>query len=168
MRVDDLTALKLDPALRECGLHVRPLHYAMTQLEGKLPLSAALWPELDDETVADIDQLLFRYAKLQDAMGLRLFPAILMLGAEWRDEETFIDKLDRLEKLGALPSAERWNELRLIRNRMTHEYPDAPEQNAENLNQVHSSIPDLEAALSQATSFAKALAARITGQDRTA
>ena len=36
MRVDDLTALKLDPALRECDLHLRRLHYALTQLQPAL------------------------------------------------------------------------------------------------------------------------------------
>jgi hypothetical protein len=89
-----------------------------------------------------------------------LFPAILLLGGEWRDDETFIDKLNRLEKLGVNPSDE-WMECRQIRNRMTHEYPDAPEQNANNLNRVVASIPTLEAALDQAERSAKALAARI-------
>jgi len=116
---------------------------------------------MDDETVADVDQLLFRYNKLQDAMGQRLFPAILMLGGDWSEDQTFLDKLDLLEKLGAISSAEQWNELRAIRNKLTHEYPDAPELNAANLNRVVDSIEALRATLDQAADFARRLVERI-------
>lgn len=160
MTPSEIISFKLKPALKECRLHQHRLDYASRQLAGQFPLSAEHWTRLDEETVATIDQLLFRYSKLQDAMGLRLFPAILHLGGDWRDEETFIDKLNRLEKIGAIPSAETWNTLRVIRNRMTHEYPDAPEQNATNLNRVVVSITDLAATLDQAERFALELASR--------
>jgi len=164
MSPDEIIALKLEPAVKECRLHQRRIDYALGQLRHKLPVTASQWENLDDETVADIDQLLFRYNKLQDAMGQRLFPAILHLGAEWHDDETFIDKLNRLEKIGAIPSAEQWNEIRIIRNRMTHEYPDAPEVNAENLQRVVDSINGLKATLAQAQEHARRLAARVLGR----
>jgi hypothetical protein len=162
VKLEEVIEFKFQPALKECHLHQRRLHYALSQLSGKLPLTAEQWPGLEDETVADIDQLLFRYNKLQDAMGQRLFPAILMMGAEWQDDQTFMDRLNRLEKLGAIPSADQWNEIRVIRNRMTHEYPDAPEQNADNLNQVVESITRLKQALTQAEAYAKALITRLS------
>ncbi len=167
MNAHEIIQLKLEPALKECLLHQRRLDYALGKLGSRAPMTADAWLSLDNETVATIDQLLFRYNKLQDAMGQRLFPAVLMLGAEWRDEETFLDKLDRLEKLGAIPSAEQWNEIRVIRNRMTHEYPDAPDQNANNLNQVLESISGLKNTLSQIESYAKALADRVESKTRT-
>ena len=34
-----------------------------------------------------------------------------------------LDKLNRLEKLGFLGSVEHWQSLRVIRNRLTHDYP---------------------------------------------
>lgn len=163
MKLDEIIELRLEPALKECQLHQRRMDYALGRLGGMLPLTAEQWESLDDETVTTIDQLLFRYNKFQDAMGQRLFPAILMLGGEWRDDETFIDKLNRLEKFHAIPSAEQWNEIRLIRNRMTHEYPDAPEQNARNLNQVADSTVELKAALAQAKKYSQDLVARILG-----
>lgn len=161
MKPKEILAWKLDPALRECRLHERRLDYALAQLNGQLPLTAEQWSTLDDETVADIDQLLFRYNKLQDAMGQRLFPAILMLGGDWQDDDTFLDRLNLLEKRGAIPSAERWNELRAIRNQMTHEYPDAPELNAANLNRVVDSIESVRPTLDQAEEFARKLAERL-------
>lgn len=160
----EIIELKLEPALKECQLHQRRIDYALGQLQSRLPVTASQWENLDDETVADIDQLLFRYNKLQDAMGQRLFPAILHLGAEWHDDETFIDKLNRLEKIGAIPSAAQWNEIRVIRNRMTHEYPDAPQYNAENLQRVVDSISSLKATLVQAQEHARNLATRVLGR----
>jgi hypothetical protein len=162
MKTQEIIALKLEPALKECKLHQRRLEYALEQLRGKFPLTAATWQNLDDETIADIDQLLFRYNKLQDAMGQRLFPAVLAIGAEWHDDEAFIDKLNRLEKLGAIPSADQWNEIRQIRNRMTHEYPDAPEYNANNVNRVVDSLSALKSTLAQVENYARDLAARIS------
>ena len=161
MKPREILDWKLEPALRECRLHERRLAYALGQLAGKLPVTAEHWADMDDETVADVDQLLFRYNKLQDAMGQRLFPAILMLGGDWSEDQTFLDKLDLLEKLGAISSAEQWNELRAIRNKLTREYPDAPELNAANLNRVVDSIEALRATLDQAADFARRLVERV-------
>jgi hypothetical protein len=158
---NEIITLMLQPAVRECQLHKRRIDYALERLKGRFPLSGGDWQNLDDETVADIDQLLFRYSKLQDAVGQRLFPAILLLGGEFIDEETFIDKLNRLEKLGAIPSAEQWLQLRQIRNRMTHEYPDAPERNAQNVNQVVDSLTTLNTHLAAAEDFATRLSSRM-------
>jgi len=164
VRTPEIIALKLEPAINECRLHLRRLKYALGRLESKFPLTAREWQTLDDETVGDIDQLLFRYNKLQDAIGQRLFPAILNLGGEWREDEAFIDRLNRLEKIGAIPSADTWNEIRQIRNRLTHEYPDAPEHNAENVNRVFDSLDDLTGALDQAEGYAIDLASRVSSR----
>lgn len=161
MKPREILDWKLEPTLRECRLHERRMAYALGQLAGKLPVTAEQWADMDDETVADVDQLLFRYNKLQDAIGQRLFPAILMLGGDWSEDQTFLDKLDLLEKLGAISSAQQWNELRAIRNKLTHEYPDAPELNAANLNQVVDSIEALRATLDQAEEFARRLVERV-------
>ena len=45
-----------------------------------------------------------------------------------------LDKLNRLEKLGYLRSAEAWGNARSIRNKFAHDYPDDPEKNAALLN----------------------------------
>jgi len=39
-----------------------------------------------------------------------------------------IDRLNRLEQLGWLPSAEEWGALRKMRNEFTHEYPETVEE----------------------------------------
>ena len=45
-----------------------------------------------------------------------------------------LDKLNRLEKLGYLDSAETWQEIRATRNKFAHDYPDDGERNAALIN----------------------------------
>jgi uncharacterized protein with HEPN domain len=79
-------------------------------------------------------------------MGLRLFKFLLETLAEDVERMTWIDRLNRLEKITALPSATRWLELRQLRNKLTHEYEEETEQQAELLNLllgVHKEITDI-------------------------
>ena len=47
---------------------------------------------------------------------------------------TFDEKLNRLERIGAVPSAEEWKKLRVVRNALAHEYPDDPELRVSAIN----------------------------------
>ena len=155
MNLQETVQLKLVSALRECERHVKRLHYAAAQSRKLFPMNAKAYELLSDSEVAALDQMLFRFGKLQDAIGQRLLPAILLAGQEWRDNETFLDKLNRLEKLGVIPSANGWVALRELRNSATHEYPDEPEVNAANLNKIFEAISELEQNLTQARQFAE-------------
>ena len=77
---------------------------------------------MDEETIGFLDQFIFRFSKLQDLMGIRLFPFILEALAEPVSDKAFIDILNRLEKLEILDSAFDWIQLRKIRNDIAHEY----------------------------------------------
>jgi hypothetical protein len=72
------------------------------------------------------DQILYRFTKLQDAMGERLVPATLGWLREPHEDWPMRDRLDRLEKLGLL-DVDTWLQWRDVRNRLAHEYPDQPE-----------------------------------------
>ena len=144
MSLQDEPRSRLVDALRECRLHIRRIDHARKALPLEFPIAGADWQQLDDDAVGHIDQLLFRFGKLQDAMGRRLFPLVLKSLAELDQAEPFIDQLNRLEKFGLIPSARQWVEWRELRNQATHEYPEAPEQNAENLNLIVEALPRLE------------------------
>ncbi len=64
--------------------------------------------------------------KLQDTLGERLIPATLGMLAETFEDWPMRDRLDRLEKLGYV-DVESWLRWRELRNRLAHEYPDAPD-----------------------------------------
>jgi len=72
------------------------------------------------------DQILFRLSKLQDTLGERMVPATLLALAEPCEQWPMRDRLDRLEKLGYLDVIQ-WLGWRELRNRLSHEYPDAPD-----------------------------------------
>ncbi len=61
---------------------------------------------------------------------------ILNLLQENTQELTTLDCLNKLEKLGLLPNAKTWIEMRTIRNLVTHEYPDQPQIMAEQLDKI--------------------------------
>jgi len=77
-----------------------------------------------------------RFGKLQDCLGSKILPFLLKVLLE--DNETFtqIDMLNKLEKLGYIPSVAEWTTMREMRNHFTHEYPNQPEITAANLNEA--------------------------------
>ncbi len=80
---------------------------------------------LDDfDKVKVIDSLIFRFIKIQDLMGNKLFREVLDALGEYQSSMSMLDVLDRLEKSKLLNSAEQWMDFRNLRNVLTHEYPD--------------------------------------------
>ncbi len=97
------------------------------------------WEKIDEEVLSipekleTIDSFIFRFCKMQDTMGEKLFPLTLeALGEEIRNKP-FIDVLNRLERLEILPSVEEWKKLREFRNFLTHVYPWETEEIIKNI-----------------------------------
>jgi len=99
-----------------------------------LPITGERLEQMTDAQVQSLDQFILRFTKLQDAIGSRLFPAILQYLQEPYEERPMLDKLNRLEKLGYIQSAEAWQYLRNTRNKFANEYPDDQERNAALIN----------------------------------
>jgi len=84
---------------------------------------------LDDfDKVKVIDSFIFRFIKIQDLMGNKLFKEVLEALGEYQVSMSMLDVLDRLEQLELLKSAELWMDYRNLRNILTHEYPDNREE----------------------------------------
>ena len=117
-----------------CKTHAGRLHWAMTELAHKKPIDVGTIQKLTDMDLAIFDQFIARFSKLQDVMGAKLLPAVIELTHEEGELSTFIDKLNRLEKIGAIKSVDQWLKLREMRNQFSHDYPDDPEIQASLLN----------------------------------
>lgn len=137
--------------------------WAMEYFRVKLPLNPDELRRLDDEAIAVLDQFTTRFAKLQDTMGAKLFPAILELTREPGDFPAYLDKLDRLEKIGALPSADEWLEMREIRNAFAHDYPEDSEIQAATLNRAFVAAQRLVEILQHVNIFSQPYLARDHG-----
>lgn len=119
--------------LAECEIHAEVLNQGLMDIQKYLPLSAKA--KIDKDTLRILDQIAYCFAKLQDSMGEKVLPLILLLAQEpIAENATFVEKLNRLERIGAIPSAEEWKKLRVARNAIAHEYPDDPELRASAVN----------------------------------
>ncbi len=132
----DETRLRIRKYLDQCRKHKLRIEKASSKIRDIFPLSAPRYERLSDEEVEAIDQYLFRFAKLQDTLGSKLFRLIVSEYEEDIERMTLQDILHRLEKIGILEKAEIWQQLKAVRNEIAHQYDDIPEESAEALNCV--------------------------------
>lgn len=145
---------KLDAALGECLLHATILDEAMASLESVRPFDAQAVKSISGAIRRVLDQIACRFIKLQDILGERVLPGLLEVAGEpMRETATFQEKLRRLERLGAIPSADSWRLLREIRNQIAHEYPDAPAIQAAMLETLRNGARTLIQFLDQSQDF---------------
>ena len=131
---------KLLQAFETCAIHLKRMEFARSKVEAIIPLTREKYSRMDEEKISFLDQFIFRFSKLQDIMGGRLFPLTLEALAEPVSDKAFIDILNRLEKLGILDSAHSWVQLRRIRNEITHEYPASILEKIEGINMLFDSV----------------------------
>jgi len=94
----------------------------------QFPINQTLYQ--DKEKIKTIDAFIFRFIKLQDFMGDKLFKEVLKSVGEYKDNMALIDCLDKLEKLEIITQAQadQWMNYRTIRNKLTHEYSTNQEE----------------------------------------
>jgi len=76
--------------------------------------------EQNEQNSEMLDAFVSRFSRLQDTLGDKLLPAILKLNLETVGSQ--LDNVFRAEKLGWIESADKWIELRGLRNKLIHEY----------------------------------------------
>ncbi|MCF6266933.1 MAG: nucleotidyltransferase domain-containing protein [Desulfuromusa sp.] len=132
----NLAKIKITRYLSECDKHLQRIEEAYADIGPLLPLSVEQYKNLSKDEVQDIDQYLFRFAKLQDTLGDKLFRLILKEYEPSEELFPFIDMLNKLEKLGFINSAKEWMNLRKIRNEISHQYDDEPEEMTQAINNI--------------------------------
>jgi hypothetical protein len=131
-----ITSERLKTAIWETDRHTKALIHALQDWDKINTPTRIEEIEHNPELMRLTDQILFRFIKLQDAIGLRLLPATLAALQEPYEELSMQDRLNRLEKLDIL-NVDSWLRWREIRNRLTHEYPD---QNNLRLSNLYAAI----------------------------
>ena len=125
--------------LHECNQHRKRVLEAKSRLEVFMPLNVEKYANLESLMISVIDQMIFRFSKLQDTMGDKIFPAILELSGEDVKKMTFIDRLNRLEELGLLYKNE-WMSLRKDRNEIAHEYSFNQDEVVDSINIIYNRV----------------------------
>lgn len=112
----------INDTLEKINLHMSRAKLAKNEINGfKDKLDAEDFE--DFEKVKTIDSFIYRFIKVQDMMGDKLFRVFLDKIGEYKDNMSLLDVLDKLEKLGLLVESTRWMQYRSLRNKLTHEYP---------------------------------------------
>ncbi len=148
-----LSKEKLTQGIEEAFIHLKRLLFAGNSIKIFFPLTEEFMLNIDEESIQDLDQFVFRFMKLQDCIGQRLFPSLLDNLQEDYSTKSFLDILNRLEQLGAIESAYSWQELRDIRNDIAHEYSENTKENISSLNELYIKTADLLAILRSVTIY---------------
>ncbi|BCX81441.1 hypothetical protein MIT9_P1019 [Methylomarinovum caldicuralii] len=133
---------------QECQRHLQLLQRNIERLAPHLPLTAETVATLveTDEGLWILDQIAYRYLKLQDTLG-KLVRAFFALKGEAVERMTMIDLINLAEKLGYPVDEALWMRLRALRNEITHEYPGSHGEVAEAVNKLVQFLPTLQALL---------------------
>lgn len=97
--------------------------------------------ETDQELAETVEAFVSRFSRLQDNTADKLLPNWLRALGETTGAA--IDNLDKAEKFRLLNSADRWLEIRQLRNFMVHEYIESPEVLGNALESAKSYCPIL-------------------------
>ena len=131
---------RLEREFTICDKHILRINEALKDLSSTLPLTAENYIQLDRDQIRCIDQFIFRFSKLQDAMGAKIFRFIL----EYLDEDVtslpMRDILNRLERFQILPHANEWLYIRELRNEIAHDYPMMENDVIRILNELFSKV----------------------------
>ena len=140
---------KFHANLTESFTHLKRLTTAFHELEKKynFPLESLQFKKIinNNQDLAFVDQIIYRFSKLQDIMGAKLFKSYLIAQGESIDKP-FLDILNRLEKLKIL-EVDDWFELRDIRNDISHNYEEDENIAIDLVNIIYKTKDDLGAIL---------------------
>ncbi|NPA53841.1 MAG: hypothetical protein GXO21_04165 [Aquificae bacterium] len=145
---------KLDLVFQEIDKHLETLKYEKNKL---LSLGVDNLSEadlLDYETIILLDAFIFRFIKLQSAIGEKLFPLFyeILTGRSYT-EVAFIDILNTLEKYNFIPSSNYWNKVRKLRNEFIHIYPWETQLKIEAVQKAIKEIENIEKIYQKIKSF---------------
>src|SRR6056297_1949600 len=146
---------RFESLIFKCEAHAKRILQAKEKLKSLFPLSPNKYTALTDEEVVHIDQLVYRFTKLQDTLGSKLFPSIVSVLREDSKTLTIFDVLNDLEKREAIPSAEDWMILREPRNQIANDYENDPENGSYYLNEVFERARELVSITKQAINFTR-------------
>lgn len=136
--------LRVKNIIYECDKHLLRINNSYKYISFIMPLNAKKYHNLSEETITYIDQYLFRFAKLQDTVGNKLFKNLLLLLQENIEDKSFLDILHRLEKINVLDNVNSWIYLRDIRNEISHQYENNATENSIIINNIYDNKKNLE------------------------
>lgn len=134
-----MTLKRLELYFDEAQKHIAKINKSLDLLQVVMPLTSEKYIHLNEPQQDKLDVLVFRFAKLQDLLGDKIFRNILEYSGFNTTQKPFVKLLSELEKEGLL-ELNKWIELRGVRNTIAHEYPDDEATIIESINYIYENI----------------------------
>ncbi len=122
---------RLNSYFIETQKHIELIEESLDVLEKKVPIKD--YGSLNQLERFALNALIFRFSKLQDLIGAKIFRNYLEYSGFNTTEKSFFDILKEIEKEGII-DIDSWNELRVLRNKIAHDYPEDADEVIESIN----------------------------------
>jgi hypothetical protein len=133
---------RLNHYLREANNHIERLESILFRLNKLYPIDTERFKNLDFYQQNLIDALIFRFSKLQDLIGSKIFREYLETIGFSTEGKSFLEILKEIEKEGII-DIDTWSEFRKVRNLIAHDYPDEIEDKVDAINYLIKQTPIL-------------------------
>ncbi len=148
---------KVEDNLKESYKHLKRLNIAFKELENsyKFTIDKDSFESIleSNQNLAYSDQIIYRFSKLQDTMGAKLFKSVLLYQGE-NINKPFLDILNQLERIDIV-NVDDWFEIRDLRNEIAHDYNDSDNVAINILNMIYRLKDELENILNAITILIK-------------
>jgi len=124
---------RLELHLEESNIHIDRLNDVLKTLKHLYPLTVDKLETIPVETKDKLDVLAFRFSKLQDLLGSKIFREYLIVLQYPTEDKNFLELLKELEK-EKLIDIDKWSEFRGVRNSISHDYPSEEDEKIDAIN----------------------------------
>ncbi len=118
------------------AIHVKKLQEALVYSKPILPITQERVTTLSFAEWTALEAICSRFAKLQDILGRKILPTVLNLMTDIPPLSTLIDRLHMLEKIEFLKDTNWWNDLKDLRDAITHDYEEDPDLMVDHINKI--------------------------------
>ena len=143
----------LGELIKTIDLFIKKADFSYQEIHKMMPLSNEVLSQENNSQI--VDSFIFRFAKIQDLIGDKLFLEFLKCLGEYKKKMVFIDILNQLEKLEILESSHNWRNYKDVRNKITHEYPNNIEDIIDGINKALDIFTDMKHIYSNIKEFLK-------------
>ncbi len=142
-----------DDIIDKINLHKSRATQALLEIKSWQDIDSEIFEEF--EKVKVVDTFIYRFIKLQEMMGEKLFKVFLDEIGEYKDNMSLLDLLDKLERFDIIDQASDWMEYRKLRNKLTHEYPNNEDDVVEGIKLAIEVFDKIETILSNILHYQK-------------
>ena len=124
---------KLKLYLEQSHIHINRLLDVLDSLQAIYPLDNDKIENISMENKDKLDVLAFRFSKLQDLLGTKIFREYLIVLQYPIEDKNFLELLTQLDREKII-DIDIWSEFRGIRNDISHDYPFEEDEKIEAIN----------------------------------